>query len=246
MRTHYKLNTYVDAEWASDGHVLSLQVLVTSPNAPAGRYFILNEKYYRAMVSKGYYAGYNRKQRAFISYCKFQDSKDILSQILQDYILDYELFRKASLFTTNLYFFYSPKDLWISFGWNKFNWLLQFKNPGRRSYIRQKRAISGSFQTKLPIGFPIIYTFKDLRGWTNSGLSALSESLGLNTETKNILNDYKGEMEVALVKHTHDFIRYGLNDGETFEFEFKKEKASEFSNFVLNADADLFFLVTVA
>lgn len=230
------IDCYLDAEWASTGEPLSLQLLLDfdHPDIPSQTFMVLNKKYLQPsklddLIEQG------KSPNIRYMFHSFQPSMDNITTILHECLYDYvnipdwkdQTFKKelidvgdTDIFYCNLYFFYSPKDLWIAFGWKRFKWLLNQSFNQKGSYIQKKRSISGRLVNKPGTSdekqgdhrFHIIYTFKDISGWTNSSLAALSESVGVVPKEKNSLNQYKTHMEDALLENTDLFIRYAIND----------------------------------
>lgn len=119
--------------------------------------------------------------------------------------------KKVSL-TCFLYFFYSPKDIWIAIGFDRFRDLVSREPKRGKSFIQSKRNITGKFRLELESGLPVLVKLKDVSGWTNQGLKRLAESLGIVSHEKDLLDDFKSEMETALEKETHLFFIYAMND----------------------------------
>lgn len=53
---------------------------------------------------------------------------------------------------------------------------------------------------------------RDLKGYTNSSLKNLAESLNILMESKDLLEEYKSCMDIALKDHTDVFLKYCLDD----------------------------------
>lgn len=86
------INAYIDAEWASDGVTICLQVLLHSSSSPSSYYIIINEKYRNFLSDKGYVEGTHLPfYDAVLLYSDFDVDNDNLTPLIQDYCSKYSL-----------------------------------------------------------------------------------------------------------------------------------------------------------
>ncbi len=107
----------------------------------------------------------------------------------------------------NLYMYYSLKDLTFCFGYNN----LKLYYMGSKKKITQNRNISGTFQINYDTRIHFFKIF-DLFGYSSSGLKSLA--LSVNLEKFDDLDNYKTEMNRALIEKPDLFIKYAINDAE--------------------------------
>lgn len=212
-----KVNAFIDAEWVggdwSEGRkILSLQLLLNSKNLPPKKFLIINSDYEKLLASKGYLPPYLKEYDCCLLFSHFADIEDRLTKLIYNYVFGSVRRRRRNEVDCNLFFFYSPKDLWIAIGWENFRELITPSEKTGKATITQKRTTMGYFTLKLNDRFKVNYALKDIAGWTNLGLQSLAEGLGLETGDKSLLDPYKARMDFALVNHTDDFIRYSMND----------------------------------
>lgn len=110
--------------------------------------------------------------------------------------------------------FYSFQDLGFAFGWSNVEKQLIDEASSKNKYqIEQRRSITGT----LKIGDSSTsrenrWKIRDLSGWTNTSLKDFASSLGIPMENKDLLDDLKSSMDVALKERTKTFLDYGLSD----------------------------------
>lgn len=212
MLTHSKINAYIDAEWGSDNHTICLQVLLTYGKSGCSKYLVFHEKYRELLKSKGFTEGMISGMNVRLVFNEFLPEHDVLTQLIHDHIERINLPIQKGQLVCNLYLFFSPKDLWIAIGFKNFNELIFTPRKFGGFQIEQKRSLRGAFSMRLDNGFSVSYVIKDVSGWTNRGLIVLAQSLGISSDEKSLLDDYKSKMEVGLIECTDAFIKYLIND----------------------------------
>jgi hypothetical protein len=147
---------------------------------------------------------------------EFHDDTSILHRLVSGLIrrnFPEEEFSDTN-FLVNLLFFYSPKDIEYSFGFNRIKQFFKKKQPKKNTpFIIQDRAIRGSFpihREKYP--FKVRYRLRDLKGYTNLSLKALANSLSIEMNAKNELDAYKTNMDFALRLKPELFVKYAIDD----------------------------------
>lgn len=124
MITFSKINAYIDAEWGSDNHTISLQILLTYGKSGCAKYIVFNEKYRELLKSKGFTEGVISGMNARLVFNDFLPENDVLTQVIFDHVKRISLPIEKEKLDCNLYLFFSPKDLWISIGFKNFNDLI--------------------------------------------------------------------------------------------------------------------------
>lgn len=189
--------------------------MLKTRNIPSYKVVVFHEKYRTHLQQSGISQGFSSQHQCFISFAPFHDTDDILTGIIKDYCIHHNL--PPSKIDCTLYLFYSVKDLWISIGFESFQKLALRDSGQVRPKIQQKRNLRGSFSVSCEDGSQVQYTIKDLAGWSAGGLESLAVSVGILSKDKSLLDKYKTCMEDGLLKHPHDFLRYGINDVELLE-----------------------------
>lgn len=117
-------------------------------------------------------------------------------------------------FCGEVYIFYSFQDLGFGFGWNNVEReLLKEIRSKSRHKIEQRRSITGTLKIEDPYTCRLNnWKISDLCCWTNTSLKEFASSLGISMESKGLLDNYKTQMDVALLSHTKTFLDYGLDD----------------------------------
>lgn len=198
----------VDAEWNNESF-LSLQVGVFFENKPISKGFFANKLYLSKETQKTYeILGSNSNTEVF--FIEPVDTENILENYIQ-HIVDTKLkaiVQNINQVTFTLLFFYSPKDLIYSFGFNNIEPFFKEKFPKNlnSNWIVQLRSIFGR------IKFNYKFSCKDLAGFTNSSLLTLASSYGVEMPTKTSLDDYKDRMEIPFCENPEDFFTYGMSD----------------------------------
>jgi hypothetical protein len=216
-----KIRCFLDCEWDSQGQVICIQVLISAfaeTTLVSKQYYIIfHTKYKDFMASIGYCEGLLPRFGAWLSFSPFGDDLDVLSSLIQQHCEKYFDQGSSGRVDCDLFLFYSPKDIWLSIGFDIFSHLIVTPRLSGRRQLEQKRNLSGRFILSTPSGFQVTYTVKDLCGWSNSGLQKLAASLGIDTRDKGLLDGYKSCMENALLERPDVFITYALNDVSLLE-----------------------------
>lgn len=208
------LQVSVDTEFEGNEYI-SLQVTMKNDELNINSTFmILDEKFKQYIPT--------RLNNEYKNILYFDDLSKTGVSFLLKYIsiflfekYGYSLLQKVKIY---LYFYYSLKDLNLSFGSDNMRSYYFKKNKDSQGFIDQKRNVRGflNFEHKYQNNF-IKYKviLKDLYGWgSRGGLQALISSFGLeeNLELKKLLDEYKSEMSLAVKKYPEQFIKYSLND----------------------------------
>jgi hypothetical protein len=173
----------------------------------------------------------SEKQNVQIYYDSFSDKSDPV--LLTYFYKHYEhnpdywgvdiLLQKQIHF--NLFMYYSFKDLTFCFGYNN----LKPYYTGSQKSIIQNRNISGNFQINYDTRIHYFKIF-DLFGYSSTGLKSLA--LSVNLQKYDDLDNYKSEMNRALIEKPDLFIKYAINDAEILPEIFTR-KIKSFNN-ILN------------
>lgn len=118
--------------------------------------------------------------------------------------------------SSNIYFFYTLKDVTMSFGF--YNMLPVYS--GERGTLRTRKSVTGKFGFDLVRG-GLVYSFtnylKDLSRLENASLKEMGLSSGIPEGVKASLDLYKSCMSKALQHETLLFVQYGMNDAFLLE-----------------------------
>jgi hypothetical protein len=128
---------------------------------------------------------------------------------------------KINIFS-NLYVFYSIRDLRIAFG-DKYVMDLGLKDSSKGFYKKQYLSQRKSYMKGMLYGstsiefqeYHIYYNIRDIFGWhTTGGLDAIITSLGLEIfqKYKSLMSPYKSEMSKAVQEHPVQFLEYSISD----------------------------------
>lgn len=207
-----KINVFIDAEWVDKKHIVSLQVLIQTPGLRDKKYIIFNRLHHALLLRRGYYDSYLKKHDCTILFDEFDDHTDRLTALIFKHLFQSNYQVQNVKIKCNLFFFFSSKDIWIALGWDTFKNLIISENGSSKGIITQKRNLMGTFCLDYGDDFTVIYTLKDVSGWTNTSLETFAEGLGIATSTKKLVDDYKDRMDYALEHFTDDFIKYAIND----------------------------------
>nr|AOH77124.1 putative encoded protein [Dunaliella salina]AOH77125.1 putative encoded protein [Dunaliella salina] len=138
-----------------------------------------------------------------------------LITLMQEYNYNFSAHPPAFVknFIFNLYFFYSLKDLTIGFG--EANMLPYYL--GKKKHIARKRNYTGKmfFVEDLSGTIPrnnFDIKLNDLFGIDVGSLETIMSSCGLDTSNKNLLDDFKERMDLALINHTYLYCIYAMQD----------------------------------
>jgi hypothetical protein len=125
--------------------------------------------------------------------------------------------------------FYSFQDVGFAFGWSNVETQLVKEISSKTRYkIEQRRSITGSLKIRDSSTCRLNkWRIRDLSGWTNTSLKQFAISLGISMENKDLLDDFKENMNVALLEQTKIFLDYALDDVIVL-----REILSRFLNFV--------------
>jgi hypothetical protein len=129
--------------------------------------------------------------------------------------------QKIHLFS-NLYLFYSIRDVRIAFG-DKYVMDLGLKDFSKGFYKKQYLSQRKSYMKGMLYGSTCIefqeyhlhYNIRDIFGWhTTGGLDGIITSLGLETfqKYKSLMSPYKSKMSKAVQEHPVQFLEYSMSD----------------------------------
>jgi hypothetical protein len=115
-------------------------------------------------------------------------------------------------FSTNIYFYFSLKDLNISLGSQNMKDIYTGK---KKSTLKQYNSVQGSFDVLLDqfrhnVSFSV--KLKDLFGINTQGLQSLAESYEIDFKKSALLEPFKSEMTKALSLYPLEFENYALED----------------------------------
>lgn len=132
----------------------------------------------------------------------------IFSELLSISTIDYKF---------DFLFYFSPKDFNAFFGFEVLKPFFKKNTFHYRNNIVQRRSLLGSFSLHYPFNGRVVKTrffLKDFFGLEGGGLKTLIESCGIQEEsaTKDLLNQYKSNMDIALITYPTEFFKYALND----------------------------------
>lgn len=233
------MNVSIDTEF-TESETLSLQIHCTFTFHNQDYEFkiiIINEKYLEYVLEDSSIFLDSFFDDIYIFFDSFTSESDVLffKYILKLIVEIKNIISLDSLhnyhFLIYLFFYYSAKDLVISLGWLNLKELILKKelkdldtkvylSKEERSYIRQKRSISG-------MGFldynyhghfsSLKIIFKDLFGLSNRGLKDLIHSVGLGGEFSSIkqsMDIFKARMNFALKMYQkkREFLVYAMAD----------------------------------
>jgi len=138
-------NIFLDAEWDSLGKPICFQARFTGYDLPTENYIIFDTKFKEFMLSKGFPSGYNRELKTTLVFQELADDKNVMLDLIRLYVEDglHESIKNMHCIV-NLHMFFSPKDLWIAFGFDRFS----FFTPVSCAIV-QNSAISCVRDTKL-------------------------------------------------------------------------------------------------
>lgn len=207
-----KINVFIDAEWVDKKHIVSLQVLIQTPGLKDKKYIIFNRLHHALLLRRGYYDSYLKKHDCTILFDEFDDHTDHLTALIYKHLFQSNYQVENVKLRCNLFFFFSPKDIWAAVGWHNFRNFVISENGSSKGLIMQKRNLMGTFSLDYGNHFTVCYKLKDVSGWTNTSLETFANGLGIVTSTKKLVDNYKDRMDYALEHFTDDFIKYAIND----------------------------------
>lgn len=206
------IDVYIDAEWGSDKKTICFQSHITSDSHPHQNFITFDSKYKELLELKGYRSGYLPDFDLNIDFQTFCDHQSVLNDHVLHYCAVHGISMEKNSVDIYLYLFYSPKDLWIGIGYNNFGGFAAKTSKKGKPKIDQTRNITGKFTFKFENDFKLNYIIKDVSGWSRLGLANLASSVGIVSEDKGLLDDYKSCMETGLELKTSEFVKYALND----------------------------------
>lgn len=155
----------------------------------------------------------NKKTRFY-----YDDFLNLNQPVVLKYILQY--FKDVGLIKslhfnikTNLFIFYSFKDLYYALGYNNVYPYLIAPRKGSKKGLSQTRVITGLLNINLIFNnnsYTFFLLIKDICGLGAGSLARLAKSVGLSKNAE--LDDYKTTMDLALVEKPYLFITYAIND----------------------------------
>jgi hypothetical protein len=214
-------NKIISFDLAIDSEFIAYSNKTSDPISVQG-VFIYKKKSLKLIVINSKYAPdipasvldeISQKQNVEIYYDSFLDKSDpvLLTYFYKHYDQNpdywgFDIISKKRIHF-NLFMYYSLKDLTFSFGYNN----LKPYYTGSQKSITQNRNISGNFQINYDTR---IHSFKifDLFGYSNFGLKSLA--LSVNLQKYDDLDNYKTQMNKALIEKTDLFVKYAMNDAE--------------------------------
>lgn len=178
---------------------------------------------------------------ALVIFDNLNSDQPILAEYIAHYLFEKINHRDDKLtISVNLFMFYSMRDLTVALS-------PSFLKPyflNEKKVLNQRRNISGFLVQEHQLilknnskkietySFRFDYKIKDLFGLANSSLADLTESCGINTETKKSLDIYKENMLLACKNEPYLFLKYGIFDCEVL-FQIVESKINS-SNSILS------------
>lgn len=210
-----EFQVFTDCEWRSDNVPVSVQVSLSHSNGFEGRYIVINS-FYEEKLDESILNQWKEEKNCEIVFYNLSDDTNVIHALIEQfYFQEYPLPDNSDYyFSGDVFMFYSFQDLGFSFGWN--NVLHQLKNEvnsKKKTKIEQFRSITGTLKiTDANTTRQNKWRIRDLSGLTNMGLKDFAESLGISMENKELLDDLKSTMDIALVERTKIFLEYALDD----------------------------------
>jgi hypothetical protein len=208
------LHVAVDTEF-TDTDFVSLQLSIRDGQSYPAKAFFVNSDLLNTELTTQCEKFCEELNITFIP-TKYEDTVCTIYPFLESVLethYPYELIEGYS-FKFYFYFFYSAKDFWYAFGFNNVSkYFTKEVKRKQKNFITQKRSIFGNFPIPKPISqYKIRIKLRDLKGYTNRGLSHLASSLNIQMDDKGLMDEYKTCMDVGFQKDPINFIKYGMND----------------------------------
>lgn len=205
----------IDSEFSNNGPI-SLQVKVTNEELNYSDVFIILEESFKSYYLEDSLNEFSKENnfKYFFDDLRGNQNNEILTYYFIECLYNAKpnIFNKKEIFIEcNLWFYYSPKDLNIAFG----NDFMKERYLGIKPKILYKRNYRGFVINKITKDYKnltIKYFIKDLAGFDKYGLKSLAKGYNINIEEKDILDDYKENMDLAVQLVPYDFLKYSLSD----------------------------------
>jgi hypothetical protein len=190
----------IDGEW-TEKEFVSLQFIYYLNGKAISKNIIFNSELLESK-KKGEIEKECAKQGINAYFEKYDDDRSFLHEHTESMISNNfspEMIKKKN-FIVNVLFFYSFKDLQYGFGFNNLRPFFTDKPKyGNNPWILQSRAIMGKLLlSSEKLDKTIVYRFRDLKGYTNSSLVELANSLGvemLSKESLRLDRYYEGRLD---------------------------------------------------
>lgn len=87
---------------------------------------------------------------------------------------------------------------------------------GRKGTLKCKKTTTGSFSFASNPNLPVFLfhnvTVRDMVGLDAGGLEQIAKQCGIDVASKNVLNNYKTNMDQAIRDKPKEFVEYSMND----------------------------------
>ena len=210
------ISTTIDTEFTAK-EALSLQARFKFSYKEKNYVFdaIVINKNYESVLNKNYIDLFKQKKHCEIFYYNLLEDSDSsmpLTKLLFDVLFKnfgYDIFQEFNHIVSNLYLFYSPKDLNIAFGIDCMK-----RNYVSRN-VRQRRGLSGliSVNDIFEIyNMKCSFKIKDVYTLVVGNLEKLCTSFGIPIKNKKSMDKFKSYMDFPLKHFTYKFLEYALDD----------------------------------
>ena len=203
----YNLFLSIDAEWSSEFGPISVQIFDTS----SGKTTVYFDNKVRDLLGGDIVMDSTTNDNTEILYISFEDEVNIIDDLYIPQNFQ-EILKSKKVFDVEILCYFSPKDLWLAFGYKNIKPFFEKQKVNFNSqFIPQNSNMMGNFN------FQHNYRLIDLYGWNSGqkgGLLNLAGSLNIEMSNKKIFDDCKDKMHRPLRECPLDFVRYAAFDAK--------------------------------